>query len=43
MAAVLHDDGAAVEALELRQRLGQHARLCQDLLAHVEYAEFSWT
>ena len=53
VAAELDDDGAAVEPLQpgqrldedagLRQRLRVPARLHAVAVAHVEYAEFSWT
>ena len=47
VAAVLDDDGAAVEPLEPGQRLDQHRAFGSAAwlraAAHVEYAEFSWT
>jgi hypothetical protein len=44
VAAVLHDDGPAVEALQPRQRLDQRGRLVvRGHAVHVEYAEFSCT
>ena len=45
VAAVLDDDGPAVEPLEPRQRLDERGRLVLAVSwsGHVEYAEFSWT